>query len=105
VFEVRLYPVEYSIPNLVRASIPDPVDNAAGRLLVVTGVKRAVDIRRIEELISRIDYNKVRQRRQAFARLYNEARISDDAGKGISFTAMLVMLAQHKLIDDEKALQ
>ena len=104
-FEVRVYPIEFSVPNLVRASIPDPVENASGKLLVATGAKRAVDVRRVEAQIAQIDYQKVRQRRQLFARLYNEARISEEAGRGISFTAMLMMLSHYKLIDDEKALQ
>ncbi|KAK8858595.1 hypothetical protein IAR55_002824 [Kwoniella newhampshirensis] len=104
-FEVRLYPVESSIPNIVRASIPDPIDNAAGKLLVATGVKRAVDVRRVEAQIAQIDYRQVRDRRQLFSRLYHEARITEEPGRGISFTAMLMMLAHYKLIDDEKALQ
>jgi hypothetical protein len=100
-----LYPREASVPNLIRWSIPDPVDRVAGKLLVVTGVKRAVDVRKVMSQIDQIDRKQVQQRRQLFTRLYNEARISEEPGRGISFTAMLVMLAHHKLIDDEKALQ
>ena len=105
VFEVRLYPIEYTIPNILRASIPDPVANASGKLFVATGVKQAVDVRRVESLLHQIDYDKVRKRRQTFARLFNEARISEEPGRGISFTAMLMMIAHYTLIDDEKALQ
>ena len=104
-FEVRLYPLEFSIPNIMRASVPDPVENASGKLLVATGHQRAVDVRRIEWHIAQIDYRRVREHRQLFARLYHEARISEDRGRGISFTAMLMMLSHYKLIDDEKALQ
>ncbi|WVQ96668.1 hypothetical protein IAU59_003774 [Kwoniella sp. CBS 9459] len=105
VLEVRSYPVEFSIPNMVRHALPDPVDNATGKAYVVTGVKRAVDVRRVEAQIAQIDYRRVRERRQLFSRLYNEARISEEPNRGISFTAMLMMLAHYKLIDDEKALQ
>lgn len=105
VFELRLYPTEYSIPNLVRATIPDPYLNASGRLLTVTGVKTAVDMGKLQQIISHVDYDKVRSRRQTFARLYNEARISEGPGRGIGFTAMLLLLAHYKLIDDEEALQ
>ncbi|ORY24315.1 high-affinity cell membrane calcium channel [Naematelia encephala] len=105
VFEIRAYPVEYSIPNLVRSSIPDPIANASGNLLVATGAKRAVDVRHVESQIAQLDLRKVRERRQLFARLYNEARISEEPGRGISFTSMLMMLAHYKLIDDENALQ
>jgi hypothetical protein len=79
--------------------------NASGRLLTATGVKTAVDMDRLQDIISNIDYNKVRERRRIFARLYNEARISEEPGKGIGFTAMLMLLAHYKLIEDEEALQ
>lgn len=73
--------------------------------MTATGVKTAVDIGKVQEMISNVDYDKVRARRQTFARLYNEARISEEPGKGIGFTSMLLMLAHYKLIDDEEALQ
>jgi hypothetical protein len=72
---------------------------------VATGVKRAVDMGRVEAQLAQIDFHNVRQRRHLFARLYNEARISEESGRGISFTKMLIILAHYKLIDDEKALQ
>nr|XP_019045668.1 high-affinity cell membrane calcium channel [Kwoniella bestiolae CBS 10118]OCF24598.1 high-affinity cell membrane calcium channel [Kwoniella bestiolae CBS 10118] len=105
VFEVRTYPIEYSIPNMIRNALPDPIDNASGKLFVATGVRRAVDIRRVEDQIAHIDYRQVRERRLLFSRLYSEAKISEENGRGISFTSMLMMLAHYKLIDDEKALQ
>lgn len=98
---MRPYPVEFKIHNIIRHSRHDQVNNAS----VVRGVKHAVDIRRVAEQIAQIDYRQVRERRQLFSRLYNEARISEEPGKGISFTAMLMMLAHYKLIDDESALQ
>lgn len=88
----------------MRASVPDPVANASGKLLVATGSRRAVDVRRVESIIRQIDFQKVRERRRTFERLYHEARISAEPGRGISFTNMLMMLAHYKLIDDEKAL-
>jgi hypothetical protein len=72
--------------------------------MVVTGTKRAVDVRKMEHLISQIDFVRVRERRQLFSKLFHEARLSEEPGRGISFTAMLLMLAHNKLIDDEKAL-
>jgi hypothetical protein len=100
-----MYPIGCSISNLVRSSIPDPVDNAAGRLTVAVGTRRAVDIRQVEAQLDRIDYQQVRERRRLYSRLYNEARLSEEPGKGISFNAMLVLLAHYKLIEDENALQ
>jgi hypothetical protein len=105
VFEVKPYPSGVSIRNLIRSSIPDPIENASGRLLVATGKKCAVDIRNVERMVEQVAPALVRERRQLFARLYHEARISEEAGRGISFTSMLFMLAHYKLVEDEKALQ
>jgi hypothetical protein len=105
VFEVRPYPAEHSVHNLMRSSLPDPVENAAGRVPVATGVKRAVDTRQLQSIIRGIDHGMVHERRKTFTRLYHEARISEEPGRGISFTAMLFLLAHYKLIKDEDALQ
>lgn len=88
----------------MRSSVPDPVENASGKLLIAAGVKRVVDVRRVESQIAQIDYRRVREYRQVYTRLYNEARISVEPERGISFTSMLMMLSHYKLIDDEKAL-
>ena len=90
---------------MVRATVPDPYLNASGKLVTATGVKTAVDIGQLQRIISHIDYEKVRARRRTFARLYNEARISEEPGRGIGFTAMLLLIAHYKLIEDEEALQ
>lgn len=93
------------MPNLVRATVPDPYLNASGKLVTATGVKTAVDVGKLQQILSHVDYDKVRARRQVFARLYNEARISEEPGRGIGFTAMLLLIAHYKLIEDEEALQ
>lgn len=46
----------------------------------------------------------IRERRRNFSILYEEVMISADE-RGISFTAMLLMLAHYKFIDDNKALR
>lgn len=81
------------------------MENAAGRVIVATGVKRAVDTRQLQRIISGIDHRMIRERMQTFTRLYHEARLSEEPGRGISFTSMLFLLAHYKLIDDEEALQ
>ncbi|WVQ72778.1 hypothetical protein IAR50_002338 [Cryptococcus sp. DSM 104548] len=105
VFEVRPYPFDFSIPAIVQRSTTNSTENASNQKFVVQGVKHAVDVRRVAQQISQIDYRQVRERRHIYTKLYNEARISEEPGKGISFTAMLVLLAHYKLIDDEQALQ
>ncbi|WVQ85091.1 hypothetical protein IAT38_007255 [Cryptococcus sp. DSM 104549] len=105
VLEVRPYPIEFSLPNILRHAVPDPEDVSSGRAWLVSGNGKNVDVNKVTAQISQIDYHQVRQRRHLFSRLYNEARISEEPGRGISFTAILMMLAHYKMIDDEKALQ
>lgn len=64
--------------------------------LNLSALKQAIDV---------LDKKEIARKRREFNRLYQEALLSEEPGKGISFTNMLVMLAQHKLIDPDKALK
>ncbi|KLO12110.1 hypothetical protein SCHPADRAFT_875932 [Schizopora paradoxa] len=97
VFEVRIYPSEFGIRQLLQAS---EASSDSWRSVVVEGI----DINKLNKLLGSVDNAKIRKRRAVYSRLYHEAMISQEPGKGISFTNMLLMLAHHKLIDDREAL-
>ncbi|TEB23953.1 high-affinity cell membrane calcium channel [Coprinellus micaceus] len=99
IFEVRIYPAEYTIPSLLSVC-RDPLDKAAWSSRVAEGV----DLNKLERVLDGINYVEVRQRKAVYARLYHEATISHEPGLGISFTNMLILLAHHKLIVDAEAL-
>jgi hypothetical protein len=99
IFEVRIYPAEYSVPNIL-AFCRDPLGEQAWSPKVVEGV----DLSKLERMLDTIDYQEIRKRRTVYARLYHEATISHEPGLGISFTNMLILLAHHKLIVDAEAL-
>lgn len=63
-----------------------------------------VDLNKLGKVLNGIDYNAIRRRRNLYSRLFHEASISHQQGRGISFTDMLLMLAHHKLIVDREAL-
>lgn len=67
-------------------------------------LNEVVDMSKLNRILGGIDNVKIRKRRTLFSRIYHEAMISQEPGKGISFTNMLLMLAHHKLIDDREAL-
>lgn len=95
VLEVKIYPSELSVRNLVAfASAP------AGAAAVVKGARACVNPRKLKDALCHFDYDLVKQRRQRFERLFREATLAND----ISFAAMLELLAHHVLIDDELAL-
>ena len=63
-----------------------------------------IDLHKLGEVLNGIDYSAIRRRRNLYSRLFHEASISHQQGKGISFTDMLLMLAHQKLIVDSEAL-
>ena len=97
VFEVKIYPSEYNIKNLTNACRESPKSNTAW---VVEGL----DLGKLEVLLNGIDYPTIRQRRTIYSRLYHEAIITHEPGRGISFNDMLLLLAHHILINDGEAL-
>ncbi|KAL0948006.1 hypothetical protein HGRIS_010628 [Hohenbuehelia grisea] len=99
VFEVKIYPTEYSVPNINRAckASPESENGWTSRL------SHGVDLDKLDAVLSGIDYAAIRKRRLIYSRLYHEASISHRGG-GISFTDMLMLLAHHKLIVDRDAL-
>lgn len=95
IFEVRIYPAEYSIPNIMSAS------KATGEHY--TREVEGIDLAKLSKTLDGIDYAAVRKRRAVYSRLFHEASVSHQ-GVGISFTGMLTLLAHHKLIVDHEAL-
>lgn len=107
IFEVRVYPSEYHVKNLVAAST---IKEASERSLLPTldqhgECPKGFSPRKLDTILSRIDFDLIRHRRQTYDHLYWEACVTDDYGKGISFTSMLLLLCHYKLIDDEQALK
>ncbi|KDR66929.1 hypothetical protein GALMADRAFT_258813 [Galerina marginata CBS 339.88] len=99
VFEVRIYPTEYSFRSILSVC-KDPLDKQAWHSRAVDGL----DLGKLQTIVDQIDYVDVRKRKAVYSRLYHEASISHEAGLGISFTDMLTLLAHHKLILDAEAL-
>jgi hypothetical protein len=67
-------------------------------------VVEGVNVNKLLMILDDIDYTAIRKRRMVYSRLYHEASISHQQGRGISFTNMLLLLAHHKLIVDRDAL-
>ncbi|KAJ3560877.1 hypothetical protein NP233_g10548 [Leucocoprinus birnbaumii] len=99
VFEVKIYPSEYSVNSLKLAGLPS--ENAAqfGSYL-----NSDINIRAVERVIDSIDRSVIKRRKALYSRLYHEAILSSRPGVGISFTEMLLLLAHHRLIEDNEAL-
>lgn len=90
VFDVRIYPSQFSIASLLE----DCRNENTGQ----------IRLRKLNRLLNKMDSEKIRERRADYLRIYHEANVMYYRGKGISFTEMLILLAHHKLIDDWEAL-
>jgi hypothetical protein len=100
IFEVRVYPAGYRVRDLVAASTSKEIDPLAQYLCM-----EGFSLGKLDDILSRIDFDVIRDRRQIYNHLYWEVRVTDDNGKGISFTSMHLLLCHYKLIDDEQALK
>lgn len=98
VFEVNIYPVKFSVHNILSACKVDD-----DRRSMVRGY-HGLDLNKLRLLLDDMDPKEIRKRRAAYCRLYHEASVLQEPGLGISFTNMLLLLAHHKLIIDTEAL-
>ncbi|TBU26428.1 Ion transport protein-domain-containing protein [Dichomitus squalens] len=99
IFEVKIYPTEFSIPRIMAVS-----KDFANRDSWSEKIIQGYDFSKTELVLSNMDRMAIKRRKNLYNRLYHEARISHEPGKGISFTNMLLLLAHHKLIVDKEAL-
>ncbi|KAF8646018.1 hypothetical protein AX16_007443 [Volvariella volvacea WC 439] len=95
VFEVRIYPEEYSIKNITERCRKAPFERP---------YEHNLDIAQLKKILNEIDYRAIRKRRAIYNRLMQEAKLNDHGGRGMSFTGMLFLLAHHKLVNDRDAL-
>ena len=90
--EVRPYPREASLDYLLDASAPDTGDTSPS---VIVGSRTTVDLRKLSSALGRLVIPDIRRRRHLYNRIYHEASISDEGGKGISFSSMLLLLCHY----------
>lgn len=68
-------------------------------------VVNGLDLDALSSALAGMDAREMTRRKRQFNRLYHEALLRSDPGKGISFTDMLLILAQYKLVQPENALK
>lgn len=97
---MRIYPAEFSIPRIMARAAADLSSTSGWTPNVVEGM----ELDKLNATLSGLDRAAIKRRKNLYNRLYHEARISHEPGKGLSFTNMLLLLAHHKLIVDRDAL-
>ncbi len=69
------------------------------------GPNAAIDVDLLIQKLREMDVKTIRARRKLFNLIYLEAREDEVKGRGIEFGSMLLLLAHHKLIDDDESLE
>ncbi|KAG8959952.1 calcium channel protein [Tulasnella sp. 419] len=101
VFEVRIYPAQFELHNIIKAAQASD----GPRTMYSAPVVDNIDIRKLAGVLDGVDQREVRRRRLLYNRLYHEAMVIAEPGKGISFTNMLLLLCHYKIIVDDSALR
>lgn len=105
VFEVKIYQDQFRIRALMADAQMDIHNLDTDLGTKPPFVSDGLDMRKLDKLLCKIDWKEVNRRKRLYNKLYQEALYSEEPGKGISFTNMLLMLAHYRLIEDDSALQ
>ncbi|KAK3310294.1 Ion transport protein-domain-containing protein [Chaetomium strumarium] len=107
VFEMRIYDNDDSVRAILE-DVRNENDAASIRhasIVSKSQYQTGIDLKKLNERLSRIDVAKVRERRRRFNIFFEEVMVSADPERGISFTTVLMLLAHYNIINDSKSLR
>jgi hypothetical protein len=64
-----------------------------------------IDLQKLNQRLAQLPIADVRRRRARMNTFYEEVLVSSDPDRGIQFSALLMILAHHKVINDNKSLR
>jgi hypothetical protein len=64
-----------------------------------------IDIEKLNRCLNQMPIAEIRRRRARMNTFYEEVLVSSDPDRGIQFTSLLMILAHHKVINDNKSLR
>jgi hypothetical protein len=101
---MRIYDGDFTVGRLIEqcAIAPRRASN-----LPVSGREPAqeIDIISLNRCLSDLPIAEIRRRRRRMNTFYEEVLVSSDPDRGIQFTSLLMILAHHKVINDNKSLR
>ncbi|KAK0948694.1 calcium channel protein, partial [Friedmanniomyces endolithicus] len=104
VFEMRIYDGDFSVRTLIEdCKLPDsgtsalPVDGPSGSV--------EIDLKKLNRRLADLPVQQIRTRRAHMNIFYEEVLVSADPDRGISFNALLMILAHYKVINDNRSLK
>lgn len=101
---MRIYDGDFTVGRLMEqcGTAPHRVSN-----LPVPGREPTyeIDLASLNRVLSDLPVAEIRRRRQRMNTFYEEVLVSSDPDRGIQFTSLLMILAHHKVINDNKSLR
>ncbi|KAF1831859.1 calcium-channel protein CCH1 [Decorospora gaudefroyi] len=104
IFEMRIYDGDFTIRSLIDNC---GVMSRRESNLPVTGREPApeIDLDKLNRRLTLLPVGDIRRRRHRMNIFYEEVLVSSDPDKGIQFSALLMILAHYKVINDNKSLR
>ena len=104
IFEMRVYDGDFTVRRLIEDC---SVATKRTSELPVQGHEQTpeIDIAKLNERLRELPVHEIRRRRQRMNTFYEEVLVSSDPDRGIQFTSLLMILAHHKVINDNKSLR
>ena len=102
---MRIYDGDFTVGRLIEACSKPSARRVSG--LPVQGHEEMpeIDITKLNAQLAKLPIQEIRRRRQRMNTFYEEVLVSSDADRGIQFTTLLLILAHHKVINDNKSLR
>jgi hypothetical protein len=101
---MRIYDGDFTVGRLIEqcATAPRRASN-----LPVSGREPTpeIDIISLNRCLADLPIAEIRRRRRRMNTFYEEVLVSSDPDRGIGFTSLLMILAHHKVINDNKSLR
>lgn len=73
--------------------------------MIVSGARNTIDVSKLNEALAGVTSAETRLKRERWIQIYHECRMKETPQKGLSLTTALLVLAHHKLIDENHALK
>ncbi|KAF1840841.1 uncharacterized protein K460DRAFT_321388 [Cucurbitaria berberidis CBS 394.84] len=104
IFEMRIYDGDFTVGRLIEEC---GVASRRESNLPVPGREptQEIDIEKLNRRLAELPIAEIRRRRRRMNTFFEEVLVSSDPDRGIEFTSLLMILAHHKVINDNKSLR
>ena len=101
---MRIYDGDFTVGSLIEQCSVTPRETS-GLPVSAQRDKPEIDIKKLNQQLAKLPIAEIRRRRLRMNTFYEEVIVSSDPDRGIQFTSLLMILAHHKVINDNKSLR